>query len=337
MAGFSSALLTRKAFLGGSAKVSRDANGAKTFALFKRAEKKVQQATQPAKKNLKQAQKKVSKAKPGTQQVKKAQNPIRKNFPAPRGTRSTSKYGKSQQEDQLWLPNTERPGWLDGSMPGDRGFDPLGLAKPQEYLQFDNDQLDQNKNVNKAGTLIGKFTPGVKSGNDSLAPYDDVFGLERFRETELIHGRWAMLATLGVLVGEASTGVSWVDAGKVELDGAQYLGFHIPLTISQLVWIEAILVGGAEIYRNRERDPETRLYPGGAFDPLGLASADDSKAFRLKTAEIKHGRLAMIAFLGFGVQALTTGQGALSSLANFSSTFGVDLEEIEKAAESIVS
>ena len=41
-----------------------------------------------------------------------------------------------------------------------------------------------------------------------------------------------------------------MDAGKVELDGAQYLGYRIPLTISQLVWIEAILVGGAEIYRN---------------------------------------------------------------------------------------
>lgn len=40
------------------------------------------------------------------------------------------------------------------------------------------------------------------------------------------------------------------------------------------------------------------MLTGGAFDPLGLASADDSKAFRLKTAEIKHGRLAMIAFLG---------------------------------------
>lgn len=37
--------------------------------------------------------------------------------------------------DALWLPNTERPEWLDGSMPGDRGFDPLGLAKPTEYLQ----------------------------------------------------------------------------------------------------------------------------------------------------------------------------------------------------------
>ena len=59
MAGFSSALLTRKAFLGGSAKVGRDTNGAKTFALFKKAEKRVKQATAPAKKNVKQAQKKV--------------------------------------------------------------------------------------------------------------------------------------------------------------------------------------------------------------------------------------------------------------------------------------
>jgi len=58
------------------------------------------------------------KAKPGTQQVKKAQAPVRKNFPAPKGTRSTKKYGKNEQHDQLWLPNTERPGWLDGSMPG---------------------------------------------------------------------------------------------------------------------------------------------------------------------------------------------------------------------------
>lgn len=39
--------------------------------------------------------------------------------------------------DALWLPNTTRPAWLDGSLPGDRGFDPLGLSKPAEYLQVD--------------------------------------------------------------------------------------------------------------------------------------------------------------------------------------------------------
>lgn len=59
------------------------------------------------------------------------------------------------------------------------------------------------------------------------------------------------------------------------------------------------------------------LLAGGPFDPLNLASGDDERAFRLKTAEIKHGRLAMVAFFGFGVQALSTGEGALGSLAKF--------------------
>lgn len=66
----------------------------------------------------------------------------------------------------------------------------------------------------------------------------------------------------------------------------------------QLTIIEVLLVGGAEIYRNTEQDIGKRQYPGGVFDPLGLASGSDERAFNLKTAELKHGRLAMIAFLG---------------------------------------
>lgn len=53
-----------------------------------------------------------------------------------------------------------------------------------------------------------------------------------------------------------------VDAGKVELDGAQYAGFALPFSITQLVWIEALAVGGAEVYRNAELNPEKRIYPG---------------------------------------------------------------------------
>ncbi len=113
-----------------------------------------------------------------------------------------------------------------------------------------------------------------------------------------------MLGALGALVGEASTGVTWWEAGKVELDGARYLDFNLPFTVSQLVIIEVLLVGGAELYRNSEQDIEKRLYPGGLFDPLGLASGEDpDRIFKLKEAEIKHGvrfffvRWAVVAFV----------------------------------------
>ena len=142
-----------------------------------------------------------------------------------------------------------------------------------------------------------------------------VFGLDRFRECELIHGRWAMLATLGCIVGESATGVSWVEAGKVELDGAKYFGFDLPFSITQISWFEALAVGGAEIYRNTELDTTKRCYPGGVFDPLNLAEGE--KGEKLKEAEIKHARLAMISFLGYGVQAVTFNEGALGSLALF--------------------
>lgn len=76
--------------------------------------------------------------------------------------------------------------------------------------QVDVDQLDQNAAVNKAGSIIGTFTPDTdKVSTDRLQPYSEVFGLQRFRECELIHGRWAMLACLGAVVAEATTGVSW--------------------------------------------------------------------------------------------------------------------------------
>lgn len=65
-----------------------------------------------------------------------------------------------------------------------------------------------------------------------------------------------------------------------------------------VTWLEVLLVGGAELYRNTELDPVKRCYPGGYFDPLSLASGSPDEVFRLQEAEIKHGRLAMIAVLG---------------------------------------
>jgi light-harvesting complex II chlorophyll a/b binding protein 4 len=223
----------------------------------------------------------------------------------------------------LWYPTAVAPEWLDASLPGDRGFDPLGLSKPTEYIQFDLDGLDQNAPKNPAGRVIGKaaYNPDQVS-RDSLAPYSEVFGLQRFRECELIHGRWAMLATLGCLVSEAVTGVAWQNAGLIEATaGSTYWGNPLPFTGSQVVWFEVLTMGFVEVFRNTELDLEKRCYPGGAFDPLGLTSKDEETTFRLKEAELKHGRLAMLSFLGFALAAGRTGLGATGSFAEFASSF----------------
>lgn len=222
----------------------------------------------------------------------------------------------------LWYPTAEAPAWLDGSLPGDRGFDPLGLSKPTEFLQFDLDALDQNAAKNPAGRVVGKVNSAPDQlSTDALAPYSEVFGLTRFRECELIHGRWAMLGALGVLVGEAVTGVAWQNAGLVESAGATYWGNPLPFTGTQITWFEVLTMGFVEIYRNTELNSERRLYPGGAFDPLGLTTKDEETTFRLKEAELKHGRLAMLAFLGFAAAAGRTGLGATGAFADWANGF----------------
>lgn len=223
----------------------------------------------------------------------------------------------------LWYPSAVAPEWLDGSLPGDRGFDPLGLAKPTEYLQFDLDQLDQNAPKNFAGKVVGKVQgkPDELS-TDALQPYSEVFGIQRFRECELQHGRWAMLAVVGCLFSEAVTGIGWQNAGLVEAtQGASYWGTKLPFTGTQLVWFEVLSMGFVEIFRNTELNPEKRCYPGGAFDPLGLASKDAETTFRLKEAELKHGRLAMLAFLGFAAAAGRTGLGASQAFGEWATSF----------------
>ncbi|KAJ8769463.1 hypothetical protein K2173_002953 [Erythroxylum novogranatense] len=88
-----------------------------------------------------------------------------------------------------------------------------------------------------------KFTP--------FQPYAKVFGLQRFRECKIIHGRWAMFGVFGVIVVEALIGIACKTQERYSLyvelvEGSSYLDQPLPFSLTTLIWIELIIIGYIE-------------------------------------------------------------------------------------------
>ncbi|MQL41235.1 hypothetical protein EI012_25255 [Escherichia coli] len=229
---------------------------------------------------------------------KKATPPPSKQKPAalsPANEELAKWYGPDRR---IFLPEglldrSEIPAYLTGEVPGDYGYDPFGLSKkPEDFAKY--------------------------------------------QAFELIHARWAMLGAAGFIIPEALNKFGancgpeavWFKTGALLLDGGtlNYFGKSIPINLIVAVVAEIVLLGGAEYYRIiNGLDLEDRLHPGGPFDPLGLAKDPDQAAL-LKVKEIKNGRLAMFAMLGFYFQAYVTGEGPVENLAkHLSDPFGNNL------------
>jgi len=128
-----------------------------------------------------------------------------------------------------------------------------------------------------------------------------------FRESELKHGRIAMLATVGMVVPEF-----------VRIPGAQFsfeaiprvLDAHdkLPESMIQIFgWISFLeACSWAALANMNVFDRQ----PGNfGFDPLGLYPTDPVKQKEMELSELKNGRLAMIAIGGMVHGAIVTGHG----------------------------
>jgi len=159
----------------------------------------------------------------------------------------------------MWLRGAQAPSYLNGTLPGDYGYDPLGMGSQPERLKW-------------------------------------------YIEAEKVNGWWAMTGALGVLATEAlGLDKQWftIDSGK---------DFGLPFLF--LVSYQAVFMGFFEMKRYRGwvetgKSGAVDFFP---WDPLKLASDE------MAVKEVKNGRLAMFAWVGFIAQAVVVREGPIACL-----------------------
>jgi light-harvesting complex I chlorophyll a/b binding protein 4 len=205
-------------------------------------------------------------------------------------------------------------------MPGDFGFVPSRTAN---YTYSRSVCTQAREAAWRPGSTAPPHLDGslpADYGFDPLNLGSNPDKLKWFREAELLHARWAMLGTAGVLAQEiVRPDVFFYDA-PLEID--------LPINAAGLVVVQILLMHYTEIRRYYAwRDggkgkmledpifkgntlPEGEPgYPGGIFAPFVPGDLNE-----LKVKELKNGRLAMLSFIGFIMSAQVTGKNPIANL-----------------------
>jgi len=168
--------------------------------------------------------------------------------------------------------------------------------------------------------------PGATAPLDFFDPMGftnekDMNEVKRIREAEVMHGRVAMTAVIGYLIGESTpTIVYGMDTHHTiannqisEMPASVFLPLVLTISIAEALrattgWVPPNSGGGLGTLRDE-------YYPGDiGFDPFGLKPSDAEEFANMQTKELNNGRLAMIAAAGFCVQEQINGQGILENL-----------------------
>ena len=168
-------------------------------------------------------------------------------------------------------------------------------------------------------TIPGAIEPTGLFDPLNFAAKADEATLKRYREAELTHGRVAMLASVGFLVGEAVESKTVLFNGEITGPAITHLA-----QVNPTLWlILGVGIARAELDRadigwkepenvrfDRPGELREAYIPGNlGFDPLGLKPEDEEEFFEMQTKELQNGRLAMLAAAGFLAQELTDGKG----------------------------
>ena len=185
--------------------------------------------------------------------------------------------------------------------------------------------------------LPGSLDPVPEFDPLGFAKNADLNQVKKYREAELMHGRVAMLAAVGLLVteepiefhplfeaynkdiGPAIRHLDEVRAvspfffellgliiGSLELNRA-LTGWKAPnsSTVGRLESDDGVMF----------QDLNEDYYPGDVgFDPLGLKPTDPEEFAELHTKELQNGRLAMLGIAGMVVQELVDGKEIFVSM-----------------------
>jgi len=189
------------------------------------------------------------------------------------------------------MPFMVRPAALTGTLAGDVGFDPFGFAKSEQDLM-------------------------------------------NYREAEIKHARLAMLAAAGWPISElADKKIAAMLNMAPVLDGDD----RVPSIlngglgkVSPLYWIGCIAAAAAiDLYGTVKAQKNADGYfPGNlGFDPFGVYPKDAASQKSMQLAEIKNGRLAMIAVTAFAVQEAVTKLGVVDETPIFFKPLSIALHE----------
>merc|ERR1712060_229910 len=156
--------------------------------------------------------------------------------------------------------------------------------------------------------------PGAETGFDPLY-FSEFFDLKWMREAELKHGRICMLAATGYMVQEFVGLPNYPGYSPNPVEAFSSVPAEGLVQIAAFVsFLEITMNQGKFTQSDMFEDPSRE--PGNlGFDPLKFGENADTRA-RLEMAELKNGRLAMLAFSGMIHQTFVTGKPLFASLAD---------------------